>query len=43
MVTVGYDQAVRKLAPVDSPFDWDEETSRPPQVPPRDDDGGSES
>lgn len=29
MVTVGYDQARRKLLPVDGPGEWDSDTNHP--------------
>ena len=38
MVSYSYDEALRKLAPCDSPFDWDRRDSPHPDVAPPEDD-----
>lgn len=40
MVTVGYEQALRRLSPVDSPCSWEDERPVPTHVAPEQ--GGGE-
>lgn len=39
MVSYGYEQAVRKLAPCDSPFEWGRDDRHPDVDPQEADDG----
>jgi hypothetical protein len=38
MVTVGYEHAIRRRVPVDSPYSWDSQRPVPPHADP--DEGG---